>query len=456
MVMRLFRRKKKDISADSWQRAWLDAPSWSIMDIISKSRWRKEKKMFGREEWVAQLEMFVETSYSCTKKIADTYMGVPKKLYTTKQSSATKTLTTKQKDVMHANQVLQKQVSSSQDIFELTKHPFLDLMWKVNPNQTSSLFENLTVIFMCLTGNCFWRLVKIGNTTERIWILPTQNFKDMELQQDEIVNYIFKSGKEDVKFAAQEIVHFKTANPFNQKVGISPVAGGGISISRSDKMDTYDNSLLENDGMIMGYLKTEQVINDETAKEIKKRWKEKYGGMHKAGDIAVLDRNLDFQNLGIAPKDMGFTFGRRYTREQIASSFGVPIQLVSGEITGRSTLDVAREQLLTDAVIPMLTLNMETINEHLLPRLGYNDDTLFYWFENPVTDDKEVEQKTLSGYVESAIMTTDEARAKLMLEPLGIDYLMYHGVPIGAEQQAKALVDSIDKAVAKRKNMVSL
>jgi hypothetical protein len=104
----------------------------------------------------------------------------------------------------------------------------------------------------------------------------------------------------------------------------------------------------------------------------------------------------------------------------------------------------------------MLTLNMETINEHLLPRLCYNDDTLFYWFENPVTDDKEVEQKTLSGYVESAIMTADEARARLMLEPLGIDYLMYHGTPIGAEQQAKALVDSIDKAVAKRKNVVSL
>jgi len=177
--------------------------------------------------------------------------------------------------------------------------------------------------------------------------------------------------------------------------------------------------------------------------------------MAKAGDIAVLDRNLDFQNLGISPKDMGFVFGRRYTREQIASAFGVPIQVVSGEITGRSTLDVAREQLLTDAIIPMLTLNMETINEHLLPKLNYDDDTLFYWYENPITDDKEIEQKVLSGYVESAIMTSDEARARLMLEPLGIDYLMYHGVPIGAEKQAKAVVDAIDKAI-KEKKIVNL
>ena len=448
--MKLFRRKKS-IDANSWQNAWLNAPSWNIMDIVSHSRWRKEKKMFGREEWDAQVAMYVETSYSCTKKIADTYMSVSKKLFTTKKSSSTKTLTTKQKDFMFSNQILQKQVSSSQDLFELTKHPFLDLMWKVNPNQTSSLFENLTVVFMCLTGNCFWHLIKIGNNTERIWILPTQNFKDLELEQDEIKNYIFKSGSKDITYPAKEIVHFKTANPFNQKVGISPVTGGGISISRSDKMDTYDNSILENDGMVMGYLKTEQVINEETAKEIKKRWKEKYGGMAKAGDIAVLDRNLDFQNLGIAPKDMGFVFGRRYTREQIASAFGVPIQLVSGEITGRSTLDVAREQLLTDAIIPILTLNMETINEHLLPKLNYNDDTLFYWFDNPIIDDEEIEQKVLSGYVESAIMTSDEARARLMLEPLGIDYLMYHGMPIGAEKQAKAVVDAIDKAIKEKK-----
>ena len=452
--MKLFRRKKS-IDANSWQSSRLNAPSWNLMDILAHSRWHKGKKMFGREEWEAQIAMYVETSYSCTKKIADTYMSVPKKLFTTKKSSTTKTLTTKQKDFMFSNQILQKQVSSSQDLFELTKHPFLNLMWKVNTNQTSSLFENLTVVFMCLTGNCFWHLVKLGNAVERIWILPTQNFKDIELEQDEIKNYIFKSGSKEIKYPAEEIVHFKTANPFNQKVGISPVAGGGISISRSDKMDTYDNSILENDGMVMGYLKTEQVINEETAKEIKKRWKEKYGGMAKAGDIAVLDRNLDFQNLGISPKDMGFVFGRRYTREQIASAFGVPIQVVSGEITGRSTLDVAREQLLTDAIIPMLTLNMETINEHLLPKLNYDDDTLFYWYENPITDDKEIEQKVLSGYVESAIMTSDEARARLMLEPLGIDYLMYHGVPIGAEKQAKAVVDAIDKAI-KEKKIVNL
>lgn len=452
-------RKKKNLSPpdpDSWHDGWVNAPSWNIMDILSHSRWRKDKKMFGREDWDAQIAMYCETAYSCTKKIADTYMSIPKKLYTAKKSSSTKTLTTKQKDFMFSNQILQKQVSSSQDLFELTKHPFLDLTWKVNPNQTSSLFENLSIVFMCLTGMTFWHLVKINNITERIWILPTQNFKDIKLDKDEIKEYIFKSGSKDISYPSEDIVHFKTANPFNQKVGFSPIAGSGVSISRSDKMDTYDNSILENDGVPLGLLTSDQTLSQSQADEIKKRWKEKHGGMAKAGDIAVLDRNLSFQNLGIAPKDMGFVFGRRYTREQIASAFGVPIQLVSGEITGRSTLDVAHEQLLTDAVIPMLTLNMETINEHLLPRLGYDDDTLFYWFENPIRDDEEIEQKVLSGYTDSGIMTIDDARAKLMLEPVGIDYPMYHGVPIGTEKQAKAVVDAIDKAVKEKRNIISL
>jgi len=134
----------------------------------------------------------------------------------------------------------------------------------------------------------------------------------------------------------------------------------------------------------------------------------------------------------------------------------VPIQLVTGEITGRSTLEIATRQLLTDAVVPMLTLDMETINEHLLPRLSYDDDNLFYWFENPIKDDEEVQQKVLSGYVEKAIMTVDEARALLMLEPLGVDYLMYNGVPIGAEKQAEAVVAAVERAVKARRNVINL
>lgn len=449
-------KRKQSIDWNARRQAWLDAPSWNLNDILFNSKWRKEKKMFGREEWAAQVAMYVETAYSCTKKISDVYMSVPKKLYTTKKSSTTKTLTTKQKDIMFSNQVLQKQLSSSEDIFEITKHPFLDLMWKVNPNQTSSLFENLSVVFMCLTGNCFWHLVKLGNDVERIWILPTQNFKDLEMDQDEIKAYIFKNGNKDVKFPAEEIVHFKTANPFNQKVGMSPVVGSGVSISRSDKMDTYDNSLLVNDGMVMGYLKTDQRLDLKSAEEIKKRWKEKYGGPEKAGDIAVLDQNLDFVNLGLKPSDMGFVWGRKYTREQIASSFGVPIQLVTGEITGRSTLEIATRQLLTDAIVPMLTLNMETITEHLLPRLNYGDDNLFYWFENPIKDDEEVQQKMFCAYADSGIFTIDQIRAKLNEEPIGIDYPMYHGVPIGSEKQAEAVVEAVERAVKARRNVINL
>ena len=81
-------------------------------------------------------------------------------------------------------------------------------------------------------------------------------------------------------------------------------------------------------------------------------------------------------------------------------------------------------------------------------------DIIFWWQMRHIRRSNKRFNKVRNQLL--AIMTVDEARALLMLEPLGVDYLMYNGVPIGAEKQAEAVVAAVERAVKARRNVINL
>jgi len=81
-------------------------------------------------------------------------------------------------------------------------------------------------------------------------------------------------------------------------------------------------------------------------------------------------------------------------------------------------------------------------------------DIIFWWQMRHIRRSNKRFNKVRNQLL--AIMTVDKARALLMLEPLGVDYLMYNGVPIGAEKQAEAVVAAVERAVKARRNVINL
>jgi HK97 family phage portal protein len=78
-------------------------------------------------------------------------------------------------------------------------------------------------------------------------------------------------------------------------------------------------------GMLQrGFLTTDAKIGDEQATNLKKRWREKLGGLDNAHDIVVLDSGAKFSPLTLSPVDAQFLESRKFSVTDIARLIGMP------------------------------------------------------------------------------------------------------------------------------------
>ena len=401
----------------------------------------KAKKTMERTNYQAQLDAFVETVYNCVSINAKSVMALDIHLFTMKQKNGQKTKALTERQKKHFQLKYSEQAGEVKEIYD---HPFLDLLYQVNNTQTSAHLKNLTVTFLELTGNCFWYIPSSGlGLPQEIWILPTQNlYKINKDESGTITGYEFRSGSQTKSYDPKEIMHIKYANPYDPYLGLSPLMGSAISVSREEKMNTYDDNMLDNQGLPDGYLKANISLNDTQIKQIRQAWKDKYSGVKNAGEIAVLGQDLDFVQLTLNPREMAFLTGRKWTREQIAGAFGVPVVMLSAEYSNRSIQEVAVDvQHAKYAIKPICTYIQESINEVLLPKYG---EGLFCEFDDPVPEDNRFSLEKHTKLVASGIETIDEARIDLGLQPIGINYPLVPSsqMPVGQEQ-VEELVDKI-------------
>ena len=97
---------------------------------------------------------------------------------------------------------------------------------------------------------------------------------------------------------------------------------------------------------------------------------------------------------------MQFIVGKRWSREQICSAYGVPVALLTNDAT--SGLSNANSKYGSDiyairGVKPRLELIEQTINRYLMPKYDTNN-RVYFVFDNPVGSDKQFElEKIKSG-----------------------------------------------------------
>ena len=99
----------------------------------------------------------------------------------------------------------------------------------------------------------------------------------------------------------------------------------------------------------------------------------------------------------------------------ICFAFNISPQALVSQMN-RATAETAQDQALSEGLLPMMNWVKNLIDYVVVKYWGYTD-IQFKWEEDDDTS-PEAQQKILSGYVQSKIMTDDEARAKLGLDPL--------------------------------------
>ena len=337
--------------------------------------------------------------YTCNSKNSSTCASIPLKLYYENKSG---------KKVVNGSQP----VKGRNDVVEILEHPFLDLMKNVNPYMNYTDLASLIFGYQGLIGNAYVYLEKdsSGKPKALYPLLAEHITLKLDDANGEVKAYKYFDKK---IYLPEEIIKFSNLQPSSLVNGKGELEACIRAVQRYCYYDSAESYLNKNNARPDFVAAYEDKLTENEREDVEKIWFKKFRG--KGLGKPLITSNVKIIPLGLAPKDMQWPVGRKAAIDEILATFGVPESLVFNNNSNYASSYTAMTHYMKYTIFPKMARFCEKLNEQLLPLY---DPNLYVDFDRTL-EANPVEQSTiLSTYVASGIMTQNEAREKLGLEPI--------------------------------------
>lgn len=307
--------------------------------------------------------------------------------------------------------------------------------YSITPDKVKSLFINnpyssfrillrKTLGQLQVYGFTFWSIID-----GQLMIVPPYSIMDAtQVNNGWQLKYMATDG--NTYYTNPELtIKIENFNPTSNTFGLSPISLLKQTAMLSDKVEILNNELLDYGNYTQGYFHTEKQLNDTLYKKIQNRYIEFLTGRNSVRMPLILDNGLQYEKLNIIPEQIKDLNLDEITRDKVSAVLGVPAALLNAY--DKLNYATAKEQIIvfwTITVIPILKYLEEVINNQLIRKL-FNKGSFKFIFDNI----EELKQNELTKaqiyhiYLEDGVMTTEEVRERLGLEPLNSKSLsMYY------------------------------
>ena len=280
---------------------------------------------------------------------------------------------------------------------------------KVVETKISTLFEQPNTEMCCsdlwkqtsawysLEGEAFWYFGKnyTYGVPNEIYVLNPRYMSHV-VENGTITRWVY-SGEDEMPFTilADEIVHFKQWNPWNRWRGICPLVSLTSELEQDVLAGKSNTNLLKEGGIPKGLLKTDQIIREDEATELERRWELKYGKGIK-NKVAVLGKGTTYQPLTFSPDVLKLYDLKQWNLYTILAKYGIPprvanIQDSKSSLSGTDT----REQhaaFWKYTLIPLLKNFEQVVTVQFFRRLKLQETGTFNITSIPELQESEDEQ----------------------------------------------------------------
>jgi HK97 family phage portal protein len=316
---------------------------------------------------------------------------------------------------------------------KIDKHDILDLLCNPNPMSSGRMFMEKLATQKLIGGNAY----VLGVGADPFAVKPPSEL--WTLRPDLVViggprptmmpeYYEYRPGQDMTRYSIDQVtgrsavLHLKMVNPLNEWYGLPPLAAASHSADIFNDGQTWNKSLLQNEGRPSGALQMRQgkdgftpMLTDEQYARLKEEVDSQYSGPSNAGRPLLLDSALEWVQMSLNSKDMDHRETMLASARQIAACYGTPPQLVN--IPGESTYSNYEQATLaywSDTVLPFLGSLLEDFNRWLPPLFG---EKCFLWFDEEQIPALEPRRKEKSDRINKATyMTFDEKREAMGFE----------------------------------------
>jgi len=229
---------------------------------------------------------------------------------------------------------------------ELKNGPVYDLFHRPNKNLSRYDMWKETAAWWYLEGEAFWWFGPSysAGIPKEIYILnPRKLYAEVTAGEggvyDDFMNrgrrWYYQCGHERIPIFQDEIIHFKDFNPYNPLRGINPLVSMVMELEQDYFANKANTTLLKNNAVPQGILKTDQTLRPEEADALEKRWESKYGQVKAGRKIAVLGKGTSFETLSFNPDTLKLFELKRWNLYTILAKYGIPPRVAN--ISDRST-----------------------------------------------------------------------------------------------------------------------
>jgi HK97 family phage portal protein len=261
---------------------------------------------------------------------------------------------------------------------ELDRHPALDLL--AAPNQMASGTAFLEEVYghLLVAGNAYLEGVSVEGALRELHALRPDRVKVVLGRDGWPEAYDYTVAGRTVRLAADgreggpSVLHLKVFHPLNDHYGFAPIEAAQVSLDLHNAAGAWNKALLDNAARPSGALvyggPEASNMSDEQFDRLKAELEEGYQGPSNAGRPLLLEGGLDWQPMGLTPRDMDFIAAKNQAAREIALAFGVPPMLLAipGDNT-YSNYQEANRAFWRQTVLPLSSRVGEALARWLSP-----------------------------------------------------------------------------------------
>jgi len=310
---------------------------------------------------------------------------------------------------------------------DVPDHPLLKLIKKPNSMQGTSDFFKQAVWNLFGGGEMImWNLGLFGTfRPTSIQLIRPDRIIQLVHNRDtgEVVAYkgVDKFNR-PIQVPAEEVCFLKQYDPLNDDRGLP------LLLPLLQTLDLFDNqldwmgSVSQHKGRIPGWFVSPHQLDDGPYNRMKEELQATYSRDSTSSMPMLLEDGLKFQESGMSPTDAGMQETMIQLMRMIAVGIGVdPALLGDNANKTYSNFSEAVRALIQLATLPLLDWMLDQINAWYMERFDTPDAKLVYDEADIklLREDLDKKAARLVTLVAGIIMTPDEARESMKLEPVG-------------------------------------
>jgi HK97 family phage portal protein len=297
---------------------------------------------------------------------------------------------------------------------ENPEHPlFTTLAYSPNPYINYFDFWYTNNLWLDLYGNSYHLIYKKRGDDYASALIPVHPTNcEPKIVEGKLEYHITGTTNNDGRWKYSQVVHFRGMSTDGIK-GRSPIEMGQDSVGLGKAAETFGGKYFKKNGVLRAVIQSKSQINDEAYDTLKKRWNE-----NDDHDTPILDRGMEYNDIGGNPNDAQALETRQFQVREIARFLNVPVAFLQDyEQMAFRNIEHQDLMLAKYSIRPILKRDESELERKLLPDDEWKTTSIKWNLDAMLRADIKSRADYYSKMIQHRVLNPNEARRLEDLNP---------------------------------------